>query len=68
MKVARKPTYLLQDCFEAEERDAHVRISRHRNTIIIDAFVGNKWAQVETSLAGLAKLLIRPPAKAKRQP
>jgi len=61
MKVARKPIYAQQDCFEASEKhgrtNTRVRISRIRNTIIIDCETNSTNTQAEISLTQLAWLL-----------
>lgn len=61
MKVAHKPVYAQQDCFDATEKKARnntrVRISRHRNTVLIDCESNSTVTQAEITLTQLAWLL-----------
>lgn len=54
MKVKRKPTWLLEDCFDAEERGTHVRITRHRSTVILDVSINGHTFEGEMTLEQLA--------------
>jgi hypothetical protein len=61
MKVQRKAVYILDDCFCATERkgrqNTSVRITRIRNTIIIDATSNSTETHAEITLTQLAWLL-----------
>ena len=57
MKVKQKPTWLLEDCFDAEERGTHVRISRHRSKVIVEVSLNGVWFEREWTLAQFAARL-----------
>lgn len=59
MKVKRKNVFVLEDCFDASERGDYVRISRHRNTVIVDAKCGVMRVEHEMPLGMLANILVQ---------
>lgn len=62
MRVYQKRVYILNDEFAADNgrRGEHrVRISRFRNSVLVDAFCGTKSCQVELSLAEFAEHLLK---------
>lgn len=57
MKIKRKHTYLLEDCFDATERGTHVCITRHRSTVVVEVSRKGEWFERVMSLAKLADVL-----------
>jgi hypothetical protein len=57
MKCAKKAIQAHDDCFNATEGDAHVRIMRFRHMIIVDASTDRTECRAEITLSQLAYLL-----------
>lgn len=57
MKVRRKNIYAQEDCFDAEEKGVHVRISRFRHEIQVAVTRDGKEKYEHLKLSELADLL-----------